>query len=275
MWAVTMYSIGELTGAFAAPTLIRLLSFRYAIFLGAVTSPLGFLFYSGAPSAWFILIARFFIGVNCGTLTTIIPTYLSETSTFVYLKQKELELQEQETSNMKIDQNSNENPVKDRVFAVHIFAMSSSFIIAQGKYSDNYYSWQNAITCQFTSIVLRSHHVSCTISKLATITLPISLIVCPSPLSNTTAINSVTSRITWINPYRFPGWFVIATSAVVLTAYLLLFNPYKPEKALNCKSIFPCGRRALCIPQHRGQLETPSIRSDINYGRIAVSNPKQ
>ena len=138
MWAVAMYSFGELAGAFAAPTLIRLLSFRYAIFLGAVTSPLGFLFYSGAPSAWFILIARFFIGANCGLLVTMVPAYISEISTYVYLKLKELEAQKQETCSpnvkMEVDENSEENPVKDRILSVHIFALSSSYIITQGIY---------------------------------------------------------------------------------------------------------------------------------------------
>ena len=137
LWAVIMYSIGQLIGAFTAPTLIRLLSFRYAIFLGAVASPLGFLFYSGAPSAWFILIARFFIGVNVGMLITMVPAYLSETSTYVYLKLKELEAQKQETCSpnvkIKVTENSKENPVKDRIFTVHIFVISCSFVITQGK----------------------------------------------------------------------------------------------------------------------------------------------
>ena len=181
MWAVTMYSFGELAGAFAAPTLIRLLSYRYAIFLGAVISPLGFLFYSGAPSAWFILIARFFIGMNSGILMTITPTYLSETSTFVYLKQKELEIQEQETSSpdKKVEIVQNENPVKDRVFAVHIIAMSSSFIIAQGKVLLAVNTQQSH--CASCTHLLKhcSHHL-CNISDHLDQPLPIPWVVCDS-----------------------------------------------------------------------------------------------
>ena len=133
-WAVTIFSVGEVVGAFSAPTLSKHLPYRLSFAIGALASLVAFLFYSLAPSVWFILVARFFVGVNSGLLVPLVLTYLVETSTEVYQRQLELEKEQtgRDVSRTSTEPAGTENPLKHKLFTVYNFFSTGTSILLLG-----------------------------------------------------------------------------------------------------------------------------------------------
>ena len=133
-WAVTMYSVGEVVGAFSAPPLSKHVPYRLSFAIGALASLVAFLFYSLAPSIWFVLVARFFVGVNNGLLVPLVLTYLIETSTDVYQRQLELEKEQTggDVSGTSTEPTATENPLKHKLFTAYTFSSSGTSILLLG-----------------------------------------------------------------------------------------------------------------------------------------------
>ena len=169
MWAVVMYSIGELVGAFSVPFLSKFLPFRTSLSIGTFACLVDFLCYSLAPTAWFILVARFFGGINCGVLLPLISTYLAETSAEVYQRQLELErLQRADDDSTKSELTGTVNPLRDKLFSALTFAASGSNILLLGNcgflimvqcmsWPDRFHDTSHTIHMYIRNMVQRAH----------------------------------------------------------------------------------------------------------------------
>ena len=128
-WAVTIFSVGELTGSLISPVVYKFLPNRFSFLIGTMFSPLGFVLYSFAPSAWFILIARLFIGINCDISIAVASAYMSETSVIVYQREKKQQSSEAGGSR----KTSTENPLRDKLFSLLTFSATSGPLLVLGK----------------------------------------------------------------------------------------------------------------------------------------------
>ena len=134
MWAVVMYSIGDLVGAFSVPFLSKFLTYRTSFSIGTFSCLVAFLCYSLASTAWFILVACFFAGITCGLFMALLSTYLAVTSVEVYQRQLELErLQRADDDSTKSELTGTVNPLRDKLFTAYSFSGSGSGILLLGE----------------------------------------------------------------------------------------------------------------------------------------------
>ena len=136
MWAVAIYSVGELLGGLISPVIYKLLPNWLSFLIGTLCVPIAFIIYCLAPSAWFILLARLIVGINSGIIFTIVSIYLSETAILVHHRERMIVKQEcggsvaEKASSFLVE--STENPLRDKLFAVFTLIASGSNIALLG-----------------------------------------------------------------------------------------------------------------------------------------------
>ncbi|CAI7617988.1 unnamed protein product [Penicillium manginii] len=77
---VSLYNVGQAVGTFAAGYLANKLSRRWTICISAVIAIIGGILQTAAINAGMMIAGRFFAGVGCGIMLTIVPVYIAEVS---------------------------------------------------------------------------------------------------------------------------------------------------------------------------------------------------
>ncbi|KAJ5386195.1 hexose carrier protein [Penicillium cosmopolitanum] len=77
---VSLYNVGQAVGTFAAGYLANKLSRRWTICISAVIAIIGGILQTAAINADMMIAGRFFAGVGCGIMLTIVPVYIAEVS---------------------------------------------------------------------------------------------------------------------------------------------------------------------------------------------------
>ena len=80
-WTVSVYNLGQLTGAFLTFILTYTVPYKYSILLFTSLLVVSSLLYATATSGWMVLAARLLAGIHYGSTAVLVLSYLGKIAT--------------------------------------------------------------------------------------------------------------------------------------------------------------------------------------------------